>query len=196
MSDAGVSGQGPSWCSRSAASSWALSWRSAGLQALDHEHAGQEELAAGVLLATRGADGDAPGRDDAPAELLPGLGVDDRDAGVEDHALGQHGPLPHPGALGHHAAAADVGVVAHHDRRGVGWLEHPADTDSSRQVDAGADLGARAHRGPGVDHGVGTDAGPDVDVARHEDDAPIEERSPARRCAGDAPGHRPPRSPS
>ena len=73
-----------------------------------------------------------------------------------------------------------------------GRLEHAADADPARQVDVGADLGARTHRRPGVDHGVGADPGADVDVARHHDDARLEEAAPAGRGARAPPG-RPPR---
>ena len=64
-----------------------------GVEALDHQHAGQEELPTGVLAATGGADGHAPRRDRPPADLLTGLGVDDRDRRVEDGPLAENRTL-------------------------------------------------------------------------------------------------------
>src|SRR5271156_58063 len=43
-------------------------------QALDDQHAGNEELATGILAPAAGPDGDAPRRDDAAGDLLPRLG--------------------------------------------------------------------------------------------------------------------------
>ena len=174
-------------CSRSTAFSWDLSWRWPSFEPLDHQHARQEELAAGVLAPAGGRDRHRPGRHHPAADLDPGLGVDDRDGRVEDGPLPEHRPLPDPGPLGDHAAAADHGVVLDHDRGGVGRLEHPADAHPAREVDAGTDLGARADRGPGVDHGVGPHPGSDVHVAGHEHDPAPEERAPPGR----APGHHP-----
>ena len=146
---------------------------------------GRKNSPPGIHAPPRRADRDAPRRHHAPPELLAGRGVDDGDAGVEDHALAEHSPLPHARPLGHHAPAPDVGVVTHHDRGRVGGLEDSADPHPAGQVHTRPDLGARPDGGPRVDHGVGPDAGPDVDVARHEDDATVEERPPPRRRAGD-----------
>ena len=53
--------------------------------------------------------------------------------------------------------------VLDHDGHGVRRLEDPADTDATRQMHVGADLGAAAHRRPRVDHRARTDPGADVD---------------------------------
>src|ERR1700689_4032834 len=53
-------------------------------QALDHQDAGDEELAARVLAPAAGPDGHAPRRHHAAGDLLPGLGVDHGDGGIEE----------------------------------------------------------------------------------------------------------------
>ena len=95
----------------------------------------------------------------------------------------QHGALADPRPAGHHAAAADEGVVLDDDGHGIGRLEHAADAHAARQVHPLADLGARGDRGPGVDHGVRPDPGADVHVGGHEHHAAAEERAPAGRGA-------------
>src|SRR5579884_1919827 len=153
----------------------------------DDENAGHAELAAGELAGTGAADRHTPGRYDAPADLLAGLGVVDGDRWAEEDAGADDRPGAHARPLDDHAAAADHALVSDDHRRRLRRLEHPADSHPARQVDVGADLGARAHRRPRVHHGVGPHPGPDVDVARHEDDAPLEVGAPAGR----RPGHDP-----
>src|SRR5271154_3278047 len=74
-------------------------------QALDHEHTRYEELAARVLAPAAGPDGNAPRRHHAPGDLLPRLGVDHGDGGIEETPRPQHRALADAGAAGHHAAA-------------------------------------------------------------------------------------------
>src|SRR5207253_6177624 len=103
----------------------------------------QPELTAGELPAPLGLDRDRPRGDVAATDLLAGLGVDHRDAGVQDHAFAQHGTTSQARALRHHAPAADEAVVLHDHGRRLRGLEHPADADTPGEVDVGADLGAR-----------------------------------------------------
>ena len=87
-------------CSRRMSFSMRLVVALAGRQMAHDQHARQEELAARVLLAAHGADGDAPGRHVAPPELLARPGVDHRDRRVEDRAFPEHRPLARRGPLG------------------------------------------------------------------------------------------------
>ena len=162
----------------------ALALGRAGLMTSTH---GRPNSPPGNVAGPGGRHRDAPRRDDAPADLLAGLGVDHRDrAGRGCTPAPSTDAVAHPGPLGDDAAAADEAVVADHDRRGVGRLEHAADADAARQVDVGADLGARADRGPRVDHRVRAHPGADVHVARHHHHAAVEERpEPGRRAGHD-----------
>src|SRR5205814_3390040 len=137
------------------------------LETLDHEHAGQPELAAPELPAPAGHDGDAPRRDRPATDLLAGLGVDHGHRRSQDHPRPQEGAPPDPGPFDDHAAAADHGVVLDDHGGGLRRFEDAADPDPAREVDVGTDLGTGSDGGPSVDHGVGPDARADVHVARH-----------------------------
>ena len=148
-------------------------------EALDDEHAGQSELAAGEGPGSGGGDRHAPGRHHSAAEFLAGGRIDDGDGTGQDASGTEHGAVADPGTLRHDATAADECVVADEDRRGLRRFEHTADAHATGEVHVGTDLGAGADRGPGVDHGVGTHPSADVHVARHEHDPAVEERAVA-----------------
>ena len=78
----------------------------------------------------------------------------------DEHALQQRG-------LG-----ADEDLVLDDDRPAAGRLEHAADLDPGREVDARADLGARADEDVRVDHRALADPGPDVDERGRHDVTP------------------------
>src|SRR5271168_3929967 len=56
----------------------------------DHEHAGQEEFAAGIDPSSAGGDSHAPRGNNPARELLTRLGIDNGYAGIENGALGKH----------------------------------------------------------------------------------------------------------
>src|SRR5580692_6537719 len=100
-------------------------------EALDHQDAGDEELAPRVLAPAAGPDGDAPWRHHAAGDLLPGLGIDDGDGGVEEAPRAQHRAPADARPTGHHAAAADEGVVLDDHGHGVRGFEHAPDTHAA-----------------------------------------------------------------
>src|SRR5947208_1554748 len=79
----------------------------AGRDAADDQRARQPELAARELAPAAGLHHDRAGRHHSSAELLAGLGVDHRDALVQDHRLAEHAPVADARALRDHAPAPD-----------------------------------------------------------------------------------------
>ena len=157
------------------------------LEALDDEHAGQSELATGEGPRTGGRHRNTPRGHDSTAEFFTRLRVDDRDGCGQDRSRTQRRPFADLGAFCHDAAAADVALVADHDRDRVRWLEDAADTHAPGEVHVLADLSAGPHGGPRVDHGVLAHVRPDVHVGRHHHDTLGEMTAPPGRGARDHP---------
>jgi hypothetical protein len=94
-------------------------------------------------------------------------------------------PVPTRAPFGDHGAAPDEGVIFDDDWAGHRWFKDAADTDTTREVDVPADLGAGPDGCPSVDHRIGVHEGADVDIAGHQDNTGRLVTTPARRRARD-----------
>ena len=118
-----------------------------------------------------GASG-VPVEDASADEVVQARGAGQDDPGADDR------PGPHQHALEQRAARAHERVVLDDDGPRAGRLEHAADGHAGRQVDPGADLGARPDEHVRVDHRVLADPRPDVhERRRHDHDARAEVRA-------------------
>ena len=94
--------------------------------------------------------------------IIDAGGLTDEDAHGDDGALLDDDPFYDLGA------SADEAVVFDDGRVRLQRLENATDTDATREVNIGPDLGTGAHGDPGVDHGAFTDEAADVDIRGHQ----------------------------